>query len=224
MSKFIRKKNGDLFEVDLRPYADLYCLVKFIDLEKLHLTTLLGVALEVYDCFSATPFEQITPEQTGQRLLNLLYFVGSGHIQKHWRRVGNLPIVLSEQDLPFYKAELTEYKERYSDGFINKISWGYNDPNQNASPCEYAQVAHLEYFSISFLSVPLRIATAYYQLHGKDIREVVHLDEVDTFFANHFITITPYDKIPPALRGKPIPPEQLAEIYSVQQLKEWEKE
>jgi hypothetical protein len=57
MSK--RKKNGDIFEIHLAPYHDLYVYAKFFDVTTVDKEVNYSQILLVYDFFSITPVNDV---------------------------------------------------------------------------------------------------------------------------------------------------------------------
>lgn len=102
----IRKKNGDIFEIPLAPYYDLYAYAKFLDVTTVEPQASYPQILYVYDFFSPSPIRSWEEISTLDLFLNPVYIGGGNGLAKIFRLVGRPGITDAEIIIPPFRIPI----------------------------------------------------------------------------------------------------------------------
>ncbi len=102
----IRKKNGDIFEIPLAPYHDLYVYAKFFDISTVEPKATYHQVLYVYDFFSHTPIQFWEDIATKNLFLNPVYISGGNGLTKIFRLVDRPGITDDEIIIPPFRIPI----------------------------------------------------------------------------------------------------------------------
>lgn len=174
----VRKKTGDIFEISLQPYFDLFAYFKYIDITLYDKAAKYPDIIRVFDFISDMPVDSIQKIPSRKLFLNPIYISGGYGVVKKFRYVGWEAPQAYELNFPYLRRcvpDEAEERGRIIEG------WDLISPDcivVNRHPLDYSSVKHLDtpglIINIDYLAY--RISLEIFKKESKNIEDKFELD------------------------------------------------